>query len=48
MISSTSKNIELTSKNLKEDNLKNQNENNIYSNSKDTNTFNMRSSMVSF
>ena len=47
MISSTSKNIELTSKNLKEDNLKNQNENNIYNNSKDTNTFNMRSSMSS-
>ena len=39
--SSVSRNIELTSKNLEEDNLKNQNEINIYNNQKDINMFNM-------
>ena len=49
-ISSVSKNIELTNRNLEEENLKNQNENNInniYNNSKDINAFNFANSIIS-
>ena len=49
MISSVSRNIEMTSKNLEVDNLKNQNDknNNIYNVSKDINNLNMVNSMAS-
>ena len=46
-ISSVSRNIEMTNRNLEEDNLKNQNENNIYNVSRNVNNFNMVNSISS-
>ena len=43
IVSSLSKNDEMTNKNLEDDHLKNQNENNIYNIQKDVNTFNIKS-----